>query len=84
MKDVNEERFRRVCMFAAIFAWIVTFIVSIPTAICRWGQVEIECNSIACYITNVYKDGSNTGYSMVRVYFAFMHTMISCHFSHNN
>ena len=66
-KDVNEERFRRVCKFAAIFAWIVTFIVSFPTAIGRWGQVEIECNSIACYITNVNKDGSNTGYSMVRV-----------------
>ena len=69
-KDVDEEKFRRVCKLAAIFAWIVTFMVSFPTAIGQWGQVEIECNTIACYLTNVNKDGSNTGYSMIRVYYA--------------
>ena len=69
-KDVEEKRFRKVYIFVAAFAWIVSLIVSFPTAIGQWGQVATECNSLTCQITNVNADGSNTGYSMSRVYFA--------------
>ena len=69
-KDVDETRFRRVYIFAAVFAWIISFVVSLPTAIGQWGQVATECNTLTCKITNVNADGSNTRYSMSKVYFA--------------
>ena len=70
VKHVNEENYRRTCIFAAGLAWIVSFVVSFPTAIGRWGQLAVECNSRFCAITNVNVDGSNTGYSVSTIYYS--------------
>ena len=69
LKNISEESFRMVCKFFAISAWIVSVTVSFPTSIGQWGQINIECNSRACRITNVNADGSNTGYSLSKAYF---------------
>ena len=70
LTTVKEETFRRICTFAAGLAWIVSFIVSFPTSIGRWGQLAVECNSRFCAIINVNADGSNTGYSVATVYYS--------------
>ena len=70
MRTVNEESFRRICTFAAGFAWILSFVVSFPTAIGRWGQLAEECNSKFCAIINVNVDGSHTGYSVATIYYS--------------
>ena len=61
LTTVKEKKFRRTYIFAAGLAWIVSFVVSFPTAIGRWGQIYVECNSEFCAIINVNADGSHTG-----------------------
>ena len=70
LMTVNEENFRRICTFAAGLAWIVSFVVSFPTSIGRWGQIDFECNSRFCAIINVNADGSHTGYSVATIYYS--------------
>ena len=70
VKHVNEENYRRTCIFAAGLAWIVSFVASFPTAIGRWGQIDFECNSRFCAIINVNTDGSHTGYSVATIYWS--------------
>ena len=70
LKDMNERRFRKVCIFVSVFAWILSFIVSFPTAIGQFGQVAIECNTRKCKLTNVNSDGSNTGFYVSTLYYA--------------
>ena len=70
LTTMNEENFRRICTFAAGLAWIVSFVVSFPTAIGRWGQLAIECNSRLCAIINVNVDGSHAGYSVTTIYYS--------------
>ena len=70
LTTMNEENFRRTCIFAAGLAWIVSFVVSLPTAIGLWGQLSVECNSRLCAIINVNADGSNTGYSVATIYYS--------------
>ena len=70
LTKMKEERFRRVCKCAAGLAWIVSFVVSFPTAIGRWGQLSVECNSRLCAIINVNADGSHTGYSVSTIYYS--------------
>ena len=70
LRTVNEENFRRTCIFAAGLAWIVSFVVSFPTTIGRWGQIAFECNSRLCAIINVNADGSHTGYSVATIYYS--------------
>ena len=70
LTTVKEENFRRLCSFAAVLAWILSFVVSFPTAIGRWGQIDFECNSRVCTIINVNADGSHVGYSVARIYYS--------------
>ena len=70
LTTAKEESFRRTCTFAAGLAWIVSFVVSLPTAIGRWGQIDFECNSRFCAIINVNTDGSHTGYSVATIYWS--------------
>ena len=70
LKKVNEKRFRMVCIFVALFAWVAAFFVSFPTAIGHWGQVAIECNTRACMIINVNIDGSYTRHDITKIYCA--------------
>ena len=70
LTTAKEENFRRTCTFAAGLAWIVSFVVSLPTAIGRWGQIDFECNSRFCAIINVNTDGSHTGYSVATIYYS--------------
>ena len=48
----------------------MSFVVSFPTAIGRWGQLAVECNSRFCAIINVNADGSHTGYSVAIIYYS--------------
>ena len=59
--DVDEKRFHKVYIFVAVFAWIISFVVSLPTAIGQWGQVATECNSLTCKIcpTSAHTSGVN-------------------------
>ena len=67
-EKVNENMFHRLCVFVAIFSWIFAFIVLLPTAIGKWGQIDIECNNESCVLINVNADGSNTGFSNAQLY----------------
>lgn len=66
---INEKMFRGSSVLVAVSSWLVTFIVLLPTAIGRWGQVAVECNSWSCTLINVNEDGSNTGYSIAKIYY---------------
>ena len=70
LTTAKEENFRRACTFVAGLAWIVSFVVSFPTAIGRWGQIHFECNSRFCAIININADGSHTGYSVATIYYS--------------
>ena len=70
LTTAKEENFRRACTFVAGLAWIVSFLVSFPTAIGRWGQIHFECNSRFCAIININADGSHTGYSVATIYYS--------------
>ena len=45
-------------------------IVLFPTAIGRWGQLAVECNSGFCAIINVNADGSHSEYSVATIYYS--------------
>ena len=70
MKRVKEKQFNLSCNFVAASSWIFSLIVLLPTALGRLGQAAVECNSRICTLTNVNDDGSNTGYSITRAYYA--------------